>query len=80
MPYPNHVGGGSDYMTPIADNHPIHVRAATVQLIERHGHVQSGTLGHVIGRFARDNPTYLISFGCEGVLELRGDEITPAPS
>ena len=52
------------------------VRAMTVRLNGRHGDVLSGTLGQIIGRVARENPTFLVSFGAEGVLELRGDEIT----
>ena len=57
------------------DTHP---SSSAVRLIERHGNVPSGTLGRVIGRFARENPTYLVSFRKEGVLELRGDEIASA--
>jgi len=40
----------------------VHLRTAAVQLVGRHGDVRSGTLGHIIGRFARENPTYLVSF------------------
>ena len=54
------------------DTHP---SSSAVRLIERHGTVASGTLGYVIGRFARENPTYLVNFRADGVLELRGDEI-----
>ena len=57
------------------DTHP---SSSAVRLIERHGNVPSGALGRVIGRFARENPTYLVSFRKEGVLELRGDEIASA--
>ena len=53
----------------------VHVRTAAVRLLEPHGNVRSGTLGHIIGRFARENPTYLVSFGTDGVIEVRGDEI-----
>jgi hypothetical protein len=53
----------------------VHLCAAAVQLIARHGDVRSGALGHIVGRFARENPTYLVSFGDDGVLEVRGDEI-----
>ena len=54
------------------DTHP---SSSAVRLIERHGNVLPGTLGYVIGRFARENPTYLVNFREDGVLELRGDEI-----
>ena len=53
----------------------VHLATAAVQLIARHGDVRSGALGHVIGRFARENPTYLVSFGADGVVEVRGNEI-----
>ena len=34
-----------------------------VRLLERHGDVQSGTLGRILGRFARETgPTYVVSF------------------
>ena len=55
-----------------------HFSSSAVRLIERHGNVPSGALGRVIGRFARESPTYLVSFRKEGVLELRGDEIASA--
>ena len=54
------------------DTHP---SSSAVRLIGRHGNVPSGALGHVIGRFARENPTYLVNFRKDGILELRGDEI-----
>jgi hypothetical protein len=54
---------------------PIHSCAAPVQLIERHGEVPPGARGHIVGRFARENPTYLVSFDVEGLIEVRGDEI-----
>ena len=53
----------------------VHLRTAAVQLVARHGDVRSGSLGHIIGRFARENPTYLVSFGTDGVIEVRADEI-----
>lgn len=53
----------------------VHFRTAAVRLIERHGDVRAGALGHIVGRFARENPTYLVSFGTDGVVEVRGDEI-----
>ena len=75
MPYPNRPGAGSDYMIPITPTPIVHLRTAAVQLIARHGDVRSGTRGHIIGRFARENPTYLVSFGADGVIEVRGDEL-----
>jgi hypothetical protein len=55
-----------------------HPSSTAVRLVERHGVVPSGALGHIVGRFARENPTYLVSFRVEGVFEVRGDEIVPA--
>jgi hypothetical protein len=54
----------------------VHAAGGAVQLNSPHGDVRSGSLGRVIGRFARDNPTYVVSFGAEGLLEVRGDQIT----
>jgi hypothetical protein len=51
-----------------------HARAAVVRLISRHGKVPSGALGHVVGRFARENATYIVSFEAD-VIEVRSDEI-----
>jgi hypothetical protein len=57
----------------------VHLKNADVRLIERHGDVRSGALGHIVGRFARENPTFVVSFdGTDGVTEVRGDEITAA--
>ena len=50
-----------------------------VRLLERHGDVRSGTLGRILGRFARDaSPTYVVSF--EGdrtrvAADVRSEEI-----
>ena len=34
-----------------------------VRLLKRHGDVRSGTLGRILGRFAREiGPTYVVSF------------------
>jgi hypothetical protein len=46
-----------------------------VRLVERVGNVPTGALGRVLGRFARTNPTYVVSFAEHGVLELRAAEI-----
>jgi hypothetical protein len=53
----------------------VHLKTAAVRLIGRHGDVRSGSLGHIVGRFARENPTYLVSFGTAGVIEVRDDQI-----
>ena len=65
-------------MTPNTPTPIVHLRSAAVQLVGRHGDVRSGTLGHIIGRFARENPTYLVSFGSDGVIEVPGDELIPS--
>ena len=52
----------------------VYPRAGTVRLVERHGDVGPGALGYLIGKFARENPTYLVSFGT-AVIEVPGDEI-----
>ena len=52
-----------------------HAHAAVVQLIVRHGDIPAGAPGRILGRYARENPTYVVSFGVKGVIELRGDEI-----
>jgi hypothetical protein len=63
-------------MNTITPTHIVHLSTAAVRLLERHGDVRSGTLGHIIGRFARENPSYIVSFdGVDGVTEVRGDEI-----
>ena len=63
-------------MRPYApETSPSPLRDTAVRLIERHGDVPSGTVGHIVGRFARENPTFLVSFQVEGVIEVRADEI-----
>jgi hypothetical protein len=48
----------------------------TVRLLERHGVHAAGDLGQIIGRFARRDPTWVVSFEGESpCVELRGDEI-----
>jgi hypothetical protein len=45
----------------------------SVRLLHRHGDVRSGTLGRVLGRFARDaSPTYVVSFEGDRV-RIAGD-------
>ena len=56
----------------------VYLRSGTVRLIERHGDVGAGTVGYLIGKFARENPTYLVSFGTTAVIEVREDEIVAA--
>lgn len=44
-----------------------------VRLLEHHGEVRSGTLGRILGRFARDAaPTYVVSFEGDSV-RIAGD-------
>ena len=33
-----------------------------VRLLHRHGDIRSGTVGRILGRFARETPTYVVSF------------------
>ena len=33
-----------------------------VRLLDRHGDVRSGTLGRILGHFASEKPTYVVSF------------------
>ena len=33
-----------------------------VRLLDRHGDILSGTLGRILGRFASEKPTYVVSF------------------
>jgi hypothetical protein len=57
---------------------PVYLRTGTVRLVERHGDVGPGTVGYLIGKFARKTPTYLVSVPTAGVIEVRGDEIVAA--
>jgi hypothetical protein len=53
-----------------------------VRLLERHGDVRSGTLGRILGRFARETgPTYVVSFEGDNVRvagDVRFEEIVLA--
>jgi hypothetical protein len=53
-----------------------------VRLLDRHGEVRSGTLGRILGRFARETgPTYVVSFEGDGVRvagDVRSEEIVLA--
>jgi hypothetical protein len=53
-----------------------------VRLLDRHGDVRPGTLGRVLGRFAREtSPTYVVSFEGDGVRisgDVRSEEIVLA--
>ena len=55
----------------------VFLRTGTVRLVERHGDIGPGTVGHLVGRFARKEPTYLVSFGSACVLEVPGEDIVP---
>lgn len=49
-----------------------------VRLLRPHGDHAAGTCGRIVGRFARDVPTWVVSFEGESPsVELRGDEIAP---
>lgn len=37
-------------------------RNDNVRLLHRHGNIRSGTVGRILGRFARETPTYVVSF------------------
>lgn len=65
-------------MTPYTATSSVYAPATTVHLTRRHGDLRRGTLGRIIGRFARDEPTYLVNFGDEGVIEVSDDEIVTA--
>jgi hypothetical protein len=47
-----------------------------VRLLNRHGELPSGAAGHIVGWFAREEPTYVVSFdrGPPCVV-VRSDEI-----
>ena len=65
-------------MNAITPTETVYLRTGTVRLVERHGDVGPGTVGYLLGKFAREDPTYLVSFGSGSVVEVRGDEIVPA--
>ena len=47
-----------------------------VRLLRSHGDHAAGAFGHIVGRFARDVPTWVVSFEGESPsVEVRGDEI-----
>lgn len=49
-----------------------------VRLLRSHGDHAAGACGHIVGRFARDVPTWVVSFEGESrSVEVRGDEIAP---
>ena len=55
--------------TPTPDLTEFHAND-NVRLLRRHGNIRSGTLGRILGRFARETPTYVVSF--------EGDEVRVA--
>jgi hypothetical protein len=65
-------------MTTATPTEAVYLRTGTVRLVERHGDVGPGMEGYLIGKVARDTPTYLVSFPAAGVIEVRGDEIVAA--
>lgn len=47
-----------------------------VRLVESHGTHPAGARGRIVGRFARTDPTWLVSFSDEEPsIEVRGDQI-----
>jgi hypothetical protein len=47
-----------------------------IRLIAPHGDYAAGASGHIIGRFARVDPVWVVSFGDGSpCIELRSDEI-----
>lgn len=56
----------------------VYLRTGTVRLVGPHAEVGAGELGYLIGKFGRENPIYLVSFGTAGLIEVRGDEIVEA--
>jgi hypothetical protein len=47
-----------------------------VRLLDRHGELPSGAAGHIVGWFAREEPTYVVSFdGRQPCVVVRSDEI-----
>ena len=65
-------------MNAVTPTETVYLRTGTVRLIEAHGDVGPETLGYLVGKFAREEPTYLVSFGGARVLEVRGDEFVSA--
>jgi hypothetical protein len=65
-------------MTPTRD--PVQFQPNdAIQLLERHGDHAAGAHGHIVGRFARVDPTWVVSFdGDSPCVEVRGDEIVPS--
>ena len=58
---------------------PTHITALSefrlndlVRLLDRHGDIRSGTLGRILGYFASEKPTYVVSFEGETV-RILGD-------
>jgi hypothetical protein len=48
----------------------------SVQLLERHGDHAAGAFGQIVGRFARHDPTWVVSFEGESpCVEVRGDKM-----
>jgi hypothetical protein len=44
----------------------------TVRLLNRHGDITSGTVGRILGHFACESPTYVVSFEGDSV-RILGD-------
>ena len=64
-------------MHALTSTEPVFLRTGIVRLVESHGAIGAGTEGYLIGKFARESPTYLVSFG-SSVVEVRGEELVSA--
>jgi hypothetical protein len=64
-------------MNAVTDTEPVFLRTGTIRLVENHGDIAAGTEGYLVGKFARESDTYLVSFG-SSVVEVRDDEFVSA--
>jgi hypothetical protein len=77
MPYPIGQRGVGNHMDkPVLTEFRLN---DNVRLLDRHGDVRPGTLGRILGRFAREtSPTYVVSFEGDGARiagDVRSEEI-----
>jgi len=77
LPYPKRHAGGLNHMNAVTPTEPVYLRTGAIRLVERHGDFGVGTEGYLIGKFARQSTTYLVSLG-GSVVEVRDDEIVSA--
>jgi hypothetical protein len=64
-------------MNAVTSTEPVFLRTGIVRLVEPHGEIGAGSEGYLVGKFGRESPTYLVSFG-RSVVEVRGEEIVAA--